>query len=175
MTTGTGALRGWRALPGVSSLWFAALRHRNNLPHRRPSLVQPGIFLGGLPSHGRWQQLRAKGVTRAISLISEAPLDSWMSDAERVLRLPVPDTHAPSQEQMVEGCAFLDAARAAGAGVFVFCGSGIGRAPTLYLAWWMRWQDTSVALALLHLRRVRPVATLTRAQHDALARWSQLA
>src|SRR4029077_16320350 len=123
-------------LRGLLWLWWLALR--NELPARRPVQVQPLVWLGGIPTPRRWRALRHRGVTRALSLLGEMEPPTWVSDADHLLWLRVADRFAPTLEQLVDAADFLDHSVASQTGVLVFCGSGIGRAPTAYAAWCMR-------------------------------------
>ena len=160
-------------LPGLRSLWLRALRARNERTERRPTEVEPGVFVGGVATRARWTALRAAGVTRVVSLFAEASPDPWLTDADGVLWLAVPDTDAPTPEQLRAGCAFLDEARAQGCKVFIYCGSGIGRAPTMYVAWWLRRDSRDVGSGIRIVQDARPVAQPTPGQRDALERWAR--
>jgi len=154
-------------------LWLWALRARNEWPERRPTEVEPGVFVGGVATRARWAILRAVGVTHVVSLLAEASPDPWLADADAVLWLPVPDAYAPSLEELRAACAFLDAARAQGQSVFIFCGSGIGRAPTMYIAWWLRRESRDVATGIRVVQNARNVANPTPLQREALEQWAR--
>ena len=156
-------LRGWR-------LWLRAVR--NDSASCRPTLVEPGVWVGGIPSPRRWRELREAGVTAAICLLREGPPPRWTSAVEQLLWLPVVDEHAPTQEQVATGCAFLDLTRAQGRGMFIFCRGGMGRAPTLYLAWRVRRAGETLDAAIARIRLARPGLCLTARQVAALRSWS---
>ena len=164
-------LQSIRRLSFLRALWLARLRAANEAPDRRPTEIEPGMFVGGIPTRARWMALRAVGVSHVLSLLAEAPPDPWFADAEAVLWLPIPDRHPPTQEQLRAGCAFLDAARARGRGVFIFCGSGMGRAPTAYVAWRARVERLDLATGLNAVQQVRRIAGPTASQLEALERW----
>src|SRR5437867_1023862 len=49
--------------PGLRGLlWLWSLALRNELPWRRPTMVGEGVWVGGVPTRGRWHWLRARGV-----------------------------------------------------------------------------------------------------------------
>lgn len=159
-------------MPVLRSLWLAVLRLRNEMPERRVTEVEPGVFVGGLPTRSRWAALHTAGVTHFVSLLAEVPPDPWLANAEAVLWLPVADTDAPSREQLRAGCDFLDAARVKGRSVFICCGSGMGRAPTLYLAWRLSREPRDVTSTISAVRIARPVVNPTVRQCEALERWA---
>jgi predicted protein tyrosine phosphatase len=160
-----------RNLPFLRALRLARLRTANDMPDRRPTEVEPGVFVGGIATRARWEALRAAGVTHVLSLLTTRPPDPWFAGAKAILWLPVPDYHPPTQEQLRAGCAFLDAARARGSGIFIHCRMGVGRGPTVYLAWRARLGQLDVATALKAVQQARPIVSLTVSQREALERW----
>ena len=77
--------------------------------------------------------------------------------AARAVWYPVPDLHAPRLADADELLAALRARLAAGEGVVVHCGAGIGRAGTVAAALLVSY-DTPMADALVAVRRHRPMA-----------------
>jgi len=152
-------------------VWMWSLALRNELPWRRPTMVEAGIWVGGVPTLRRWRWLRGHGVSRFISLFGEVLPPAWLADAEDGLWLKVPDRSAPSTEDIERACHFIDESRSRGAGVYVFCGSGMGRAPTAYLAWQVR-GGIDVGPALARLQELRSVVSPTAIQREALVAWA---
>ncbi len=169
----TRLLRRLLGLPGLRHLWLQVLRARNESADRCPTEVEPGVFVGGVVTRARWAALRAAGVTHVVCLLAEAAPDRWLAEADSVLWLAVPDRDPPSPEQFRAGCAFLDAARAQGRAVSIYCGSGMGRAPTMYVAWWLRRESRDVTTAIRVVQNARPVAKPTLRQREALERWAR--
>jgi protein-tyrosine phosphatase len=121
--------------------------HRRAKPHSKgPSEIAPGVFVGG------WNDaLRFEGARFCV--LDEAPDD-----------MP-PATHVPiyngtAERADVRGlnrvAGSMQAARAKGASVLVFCGHGVRRAP-LAGAWYLRrTEDLSLDEAYDRVRSVRP-------------------
>ncbi|MBI5292623.1 MAG: dual specificity protein phosphatase family protein, partial [Chloroflexi bacterium] len=63
------------------------------------------------------------------------------------------------------------AALGAGQGVYIHCGQGVGRAPTMAAAYLMS-EGQSLRSAMDTIRQVRPFITPTRAQLARLAEWA---
>jgi len=131
------------------------------------------VFVGGMPSVGRWRLLSDSGVKRVVWLLSETPPDVWLAETESLLWLPIPDLHAPSVRQLEVGCAFLDAARRDRVSVLICCGAGAGRAPTVYIAWWLSKDGGSLEEGINAIKRVRPLADPTPAQRELLRQWHE--
>lgn len=158
--------------PLVRAAWVAWQRIRNERRGNRPTEVEAGCWVGGVPSRRRWRELEATGVTHVVSLVAEASPSRWLGSADTVLWLPVPDQTGPTPAQLRCGVAFLDLARAAGRGVLVFCGSGAGRAPTLYAAWLVARGGVTLAQAVAAVHSRRPLAAPTPRQLAALELWA---
>jgi Dual specificity phosphatase, catalytic domain len=157
-------LRAWRVY------W---LGRGNESPLRRPTKVENGLWVGGVPLPRRWRELQLAGVSRVVTLLGEAAPAPWLGSAESVLWLPVRDNHSPTVDQLRVGCAFLDAGRNGGPATLISCGAGIGRAATLYLAWRIATTGEPLEQALTALRRQRPIVDPTRRQMESLRRWEE--
>jgi hypothetical protein len=153
-------------------LWLLSACVRNELPTRRPSLGERGVWLGGVPLEFRWRKLQQKGVDMAIALTAEFAPPGWIRASAEVHWFPVPDRHSPSFQQFGELCTHLDAATRAKRNVLLYCGAGRGRAPTAYAAW-LIWRGAEVSQALAQVRQVRRVSKPTGAQFLALRQWSE--
>ncbi len=156
----------------VRAAWAAWLRVRNERRGDRPTEVEPGCWIAGVPTRRRWRELEAAGVTQVVTLVAEAPPPPWLASAHRVLWLPVRDRAGPTLAQLRGGVAFLEAARAARCGVLVCCGSGSGRAPTLYAAWLVARGGITLPHAVDTLRSRRPLVAPTPRQMTALQSWA---
>jgi len=155
----------------VRTAWMAWLRFRNELGGNRPTEVEPGCWIGGEPTPRRWRELAGAGITHVVSLVGETPPPSWLASAATVLWLPVRDRAAPTAAQLRAGVEFLEAARANQHAALVYCGSGVGRSATLYLAWLVTRGEGTVREMLEMLRQRRPRVAPTGRQMDALESW----
>jgi len=169
-------LDGWlgRRAP-VRAAWDTWLRVRNEWAGNRPTEVESGCWIGAVPSQRRWRALEAAGVTHMVSLVGESSPPSWLASAAAVLWLPVSDRAGPALAQLRAGVEFLDAARAANRRVLVFCGSGSGRAPTLYAAWLIARDGVTPAAAIERLHDRRAIVAPTPRQLAALESWANVA
>ena len=160
----------WRGAPGVRTLWLQWVAWRNEAPARQPTEIDKGLWIGGVASPERWRTLQGAGVAAVLTLAREFSPPAWYRTAARLLWLPVCDGACPSSSQFGAGCDFLDSCRAVGLAVFVSCGAGIGRAPTLYAAWRARYGMT-VADTLRTVRDLRPITNPTANQLAGLNTW----
>jgi protein-tyrosine phosphatase len=90
---------------------------------------------------------------------------------EFYLHLATVDDHAPTLEHLREGVAFIRDQVQAGRGVFVHCGSGIGRAATMAAAYLLS-TGLDVEQAWARIRQVRPFIRPTPVQIAQLERFA---
>src|SRR5256885_17059740 len=89
-------------------LWLTWVSIRNEIPWRRPTRGESGVWVGGIPSRHRWKWLQARGVRVVIMLADEAEPPSWLGAGPDLHWLPSPDKQALSLEILAEACAILD-------------------------------------------------------------------
>ncbi len=136
---------------------------------RNWSWITPHLLVGGVVAPGEWAELAAEGVRAAVDLRDEAA-----DDAEALarlgiafLRLPTVDDHAPTQEALDRGVAFV---RAADGPVLVHCREGVGRSATLALCVLVDAGDTPTE-ALRRAKDARWQVSPGPPQFEAWAEW----
>lgn len=136
------------------------------------SEVVERVFVGGQHYRHGLAVMRQMGIGATLSLRGEVDDQARGVAFPRHLWLPTPDNGAPTVEQMQKGVEFIRDALAAGQGVYLHCGQGVGRAPTLAAAYLITQGQTAEA-ALDTIRKVRPFITPTRAQWQRLEEWAR--
>jgi predicted protein tyrosine phosphatase len=140
------------------------------IPILRYCRVTPQIYVGAQIGAIGKRRLLAQGFTASVNLRRE------FDDAARGLALtqycylPTDDEHAPTLAQLEAGAAFIHAVLESGGKVYIHCHGGIGRAPTLAAAYFMR-QGYSLEAALALIRTVRPFIRPTVEQLEQLKRF----
>jgi len=142
--------------------------------------VMPGLWLGGwaaLDKEG--EELQRRGITHVVSVLStELPPQRQMPKfVQQHLHVRSDDREGAAQtlgERFVEICIFVENARAQPEGcVFVHCGAGISRAPTVVAAY-MMWKTGLTAFESLQLiERVRPIVRPNLGFIRELRHWEQ--
>ncbi len=157
----------------VTAWWAAdhAVRIVAGVNIRRVSQITTQLHVGGQYRRRGLARLRRRGITAVINLRLE------FDDAEaglapfRYLYLPTVDDQAPTLEHLAEGVAFITSELAGGGSVYIHCGSGIGRAPSLAAAYLI---NTGLAPkeAWARIRARRPFIRPTAVQVQQIERFA---
>lgn len=132
----------------------------------RYSRITPHLYIG--PQFGRRGKPafeRAK-IKASVNLRSEFDDEAHGLALADYLHLPVDDNTAPSMETLEKGVAFIRSVTERGENVYVHCGSGVGRAPTLAAAYLVA-EGSTVDQAVARIQEVRP---FVRILPDQMAR-----
>ena len=131
--------------------------------------IAPRLLIGGEVWPDEWPALAAQGVRAAIDLRDEAVDDDARLARLGIahLHLPTPDHHAPTQDALERGVAFV---REAAGPVLIHCREGVGRSATLALCALVDAGDTP-ADALARAKDARRQVSPSPAQYEAWAAW----
>jgi len=121
----------------VTALWAAehAVRIVTGAPIRSASQITPQLHIGGQYRRRGWPKLVARGITAVVDMRLEFDDKDAGIAPSHYLYLSAEDDHAPTLEQLHAGAAFIAQEIARGGCVYVHCGSGVGRAPTMAAAY----------------------------------------
>jgi protein-tyrosine phosphatase len=135
------------------------------------SQVTPQIHVGGQYRRRGWPRLAARGVTAVINMRVEFDDQAAGIAPPRYLHLPTVDDHAPEMELLQAGVAFMADEIARGGAVYVHCKSGVGRAATMAVAYFVA-QGLSLEQAGARILQVRPFVRPTSVQVEQLERFA---
>lgn len=163
--------------PDPSSELRKFLEAHPELPRNEEILnwVTKDVVLGARMDVVGYDRLTRYGIGAVLSLQGEAE-DDVAKLRERGIdyrRISVTDYTAPSQEQLREAVAWIDAEIAAGRRVYVHCRGGIGRSANVVAAWLMRANGWDDARAWEFLTARRPIVKQTDSQRAGLRAWSE--
>jgi len=141
----------------VTTLWAAdhGVRIVTGAPLRSVSQVTPHLHVGGQYRRRGWPRLAARGITAVVNMRIEFDDNDARLAPERYLYLPTVNDEAPTLEQLRRGVAFIAEEVARGGGVYVHCGSGVGRAATMAAAYLVS-AGMEPDRAWARIREVRP-------------------
>ncbi len=153
-------------------LYGHGLPRLTGVPILRYCRVTPQIYLGAQIGIVGKRQLLAQGLTASVNLRAEFDDAAHGLAFAQYCYLPTVDEHAPTLAQLEAGVAFIQRVVAGGGKVYIHCHGGIGRAPTLAAAYFMRQGQTREA-ALARIRTARPFIRLTPEQLDQLQKFGE--
>jgi len=154
-------------------LWLQNLFNRLILdqPIRRVCEVTPQLFVGAQFHRRGWRVLKSWGISAVIDLRVEFDDRSLGIDLGRYLYIPTEDDHVPTLDELKQGVDFITDEIAHGGKVYIHCGSGVGRAPTLAAAY-LAARGSTLEAAWQLIRAARPFIRPTRVQVEQLAKFA---
>lgn len=139
-------------------------------PMMRYSIVAPGVLVGPQYRQAGLRRLTEMGVRYCVNMRVEFDDAEHDLAPEHYCHLPTVDDEAPTLEQLRRGVEFVDGAVSAGGSVYIHCGGGVGRAPTMAAAYFIsRGYTLDDAVALI--RETRPFIHIMPPQMDQLRRF----
>ncbi|MGD9029379.1 MAG: dual specificity protein phosphatase [Anaerolineae bacterium] len=158
----------------ATALWATdhLVRIVTGAPIQRVSQITPQLHVGGQYRQRGRQRLTLRGVTAVVNLRIEFDDEEAGIAPKRYLYLPTVDDTAPSLEDLRAGVDFIAEEMENGGGVYVHCGSGVGRAPTVAAAYLV---STGLAPdeAWARIRAVRPFVRPRPEQVAQLRRFAE--
>lgn len=149
----------------TTALWAAdhAVRILSGAPIRKVSQITPHLHVGGQYRRRGWSRLASRGIGAVVNMRIEFDDNDAGIAPPRYLHLPTVDDQAPTVEQLQVGAEFIAEEVAAGRGAYVHCGSGIGRAATMAVAYLIS-TGLTVDQAWALVREARPFIRPTAVQ-----------
>jgi len=138
-------------------------------PIRAQCEVTPQVFVGGQFRRRGWEIIRSWGVSGVVNLRSEFDDRSLGVDIPQYLHLATIDEDAPSTEALQNGVAFIAAIIDQGGKVYIHCGAGVGRGPTMMAAYLISTGSTPEQ-AWKKIRQVRKFIRPTSVQQTQIER-----
>lgn len=156
-------------------LWMVNVFNRKliDLPIRSQCQVTPQLFVGPQFKQRGWRQLQAWGITGVVNLRREFDDQSLGVQIPHYLHIPITDDDPPTMEDLQQGAAFITDEIGGGGKVYIHCGAGVGRAPTMAAAYLISQGDTP-AQAIDRIRAVRSFIRPTRVQREQLQHYYEL-
>lgn len=157
----------------ITAIWAAdhLVRIVTGAPIRRVSQITPSLHVGGQYRRRGWPRLASRGITAVVNMRVEFDDNDAGIAPARYLHLPTVDDHAPTLDQLRTGAEFITQEAAAGGGVYVHCGSGVGRAATMAAAYLISTGLTE-GQAWSSIRAVRPFIRPTAVQVEQVERFA---
>lgn len=143
-------------------------RKNSGAPYWKYSEVTPQLYVGGQHYPKGYSEMLDKGITGIVNM-----REDYHSDVEKGvegshhLHLVTKDNTPPKLEDLKRGAEFIRDEIDNGGKVYIHCGVGVGRAPTMAAAYFVITGLTPDE-ALSKIRKVRPFIHLTGKQKNSL-------
>lgn len=153
-------------------LYSQMVRRVTGAPVWRYSQVAPKLYVCGQHNARGLAALKAHGITAIVNLRREFDDRAAGIAPEHYLYLPIEDNTAPTPEHLAQGVAFIAEEIARGGAVFIHCGVGVGRAPTMAAAYLVS-TGLSPQQAWEVIRRARPFVWPNRRQLASVRQFAE--
>jgi len=112
-----------------------AHRVLTGLPRINRSQITDQLFLGSQYNLLGLKKLKAMGITAIVNMRTHNTYGDAAHEGIRYLHLPTVDNTAPSLKTLMKGADFIDNEIKNGGKVYVHCRQGLGRGPTIAMAY----------------------------------------
>lgn len=129
--------------------------------------VTPQLYVGSQFNQVGKRMLEQQGINGCVNMRIERDDAAQGLALTHYLHLPTIDDDAPTIENLYKGVEFIEGLVQAGEKVYIHCGAGVGRAPTMAAAYLMA-QGHTLGEALALIRKARPFITITPPQMEQL-------
>jgi protein-tyrosine phosphatase len=124
------------------------------LPRTNRSQITPNLLLGSQYNLLGLKKLKALGVTGIVNMRTHADYSEAEHEHIKYLHLPTVDNTPPSLEILIKGADFIDNQIKNNGIVYVHCRQGLGRGPTMAMAYLIK-TGLTYAEAYAKVRKVR--------------------
>jgi protein-tyrosine phosphatase len=136
-------------------IWDNVYRFFNGIPTLKRSQITANLFLGSQYSLIGLQKLKALGITAIVNMRMHPVFSESQYQGFHYLHLPTVDNTPPPLDVLIRGAKFVTDEIKGGGKVYIHCRQGLGRGPTMTIAYListgLTYED---AFALVH--KVRP-------------------
>jgi len=116
-------------------IWDNVYRFFNGVPTLKRSQITANLFLGSQYSLLGLQKLKAIGVTAIVNMRQNPIFAESQYKGFKYLHLPTIDNTPPSLDTLIKGADFVGDEIENGGKVYVHCRQGLGRGPTMAIAY----------------------------------------
>jgi protein-tyrosine phosphatase len=133
------------------------------LPRLKRSKINGHLYLGSQYNLFGLKKLKALGVTAIVNMRLHNTYGEAAHEGIKYLHLPTPDNTAPPLEMLIKGADFIDDEIKNGGIVYVHCRQGLGRGPTIAMAYLIK-SGMTYEEAYATIRKVRIFINPQRSQ-----------
>lgn len=154
-------------------LWMHNLFNRVffDRPVRGQTEILPNLFVGPQFKQRGWKSLEKWGIDSVVNMRREFDDRSLGIEIPNYHHIPLVDDTAPSVEELESGVKFITENIDRGGKVYIHCGAGVGRAPTMASAYLIS-KGMTPKEAEETIRAKRSFIRMVRLQRDVLAAYA---
>jgi len=127
----------------------------NGISAIKRSQISADLYLGGQYNLVGLKKLKQMGITAIVSMRENTIFDKAFFEGLKFLNLPTIDNTPPSIEDLIRGADFVDSEIKNGGKVYIHCRQGIGRGPSMAIAYLLK-LGTTFDDAFALVKFVRP-------------------
>jgi dual specificity MAP kinase phosphatase len=149
-----------------------AYRILTGLPQLKRCQITANLYLGSQYNLVGLRKLKALGVTAIINMRMHSIYSEAQYEGFKYLHLPTPDNTPPALDVLREGANFADAAIKDGGKVYIHCRQGLGRGPTMTIAYLLK-TGLTFDDAIAMVKKVRTFINPRKSQVEVLKQLEQ--
>jgi hypothetical protein len=143
------------------------------VPIIKYSRITPEIYVGPQYSRAGKRRLLRMGLNGTVNMRVEFDDAAYDLALEHYCHLPTVDDDAPTLDYLRQGVAFIHKVITGGGKVYIHCGGGIGRAPTMAAAYFIS-QGLKLDEAIGLIKKSRPFINMTPVQVEQLRQFEAI-
>lgn len=116
-------------------IWDNVYRFFNGVPTLKRSQITANLFLGSQYTLVGLQKLKALGITAIVNMRENPAFSESQYEGFHYLHLPTIDNTPPPLATLIKGAEFVTREIESGGKAYVHCRQGLGRGPTMAIAY----------------------------------------
>jgi len=137
------------------------------IPSLKRCQISAHIYLGGQYNINGLKKLKLMGITAIVSMREDSIYNEAYFEGFKFLHLPTPDNTPPKMNDLINGTEFIDAEINRNGKVYIHCRQGLGRGPSMVIAYLLK-IGTTFEDAFALVKSVRPFINPTPLQIQRL-------
>ncbi|RFZ91268.1 protein phosphatase [Mucilaginibacter conchicola] len=125
------------------------------MPRLKRCQITADLFLGSQYNRVGLHKMSALGISAIINMRMHSVYTAAQYEGFHYLHLPTPDNTPPDMNDLIRGADFADREIKGGGKVYIHCRQGLGRGPTMCIAYLLK-TGLTVDDGIAMIKKVRP-------------------